>query len=93
MFELLGDAEAAVPRIDGHLHPLAAVYRRAVLPTIEEMLARDQLKLQLLFDLVPTRFATAEDLRPVDPQLHSLRNVNTPDDLRGALAEARQDAP
>lgn len=93
MFELLGDAEVVVPRIDGHLHPLAAVYRRAVLPAIEEMLARDQLKLQSLFDLVPTCFAAAEDLRPVDPQLHSLRNVNTPAELRAALVEARQGIP
>ncbi len=91
MFELLGDAEVAVPRIDGHLHPLAAVYRRSVLPTIEEMLARDQLKLQSLFDLVPTRFVSADELRPVDPQLHSLWNVNTPDDLCAALAAASDD--
>ncbi len=82
---------AAVPRIDGHLHPLAAVYRRSVLPTIEEMLARDQLKLQSLFDLVSTRFVSAEELRPVDPQLHSLWNVNTPEDLSAALAATIQD--
>jgi len=92
MFELLGDAEAAVPQIDGRLHPLAAVYRRSVLATVQQMLARDQLKLQSLFDLVPTRFVNAEELRTVDPQLHSLWNVNTPADLRAALARALLDA-
>src|SRR5438270_743027 len=36
--------EVAVPRVGGYLHPLAAVYRLAVLPHVRELLAADRLR-------------------------------------------------
>jgi len=40
----------------------------------------------ILFDAVPTRIIEAHELADVDPDLESLRNLNTPDDYRRALA-------
>jgi len=85
MVELLGANSIAVPRAGGRLHPLAAVYRVQVLPTIEELLASNQLRTTSLFGLLPTRIVTELELTEVDPSLASLRNLNTPEELQSAL--------
>ncbi|HVU86442.1 MAG TPA: molybdenum cofactor guanylyltransferase [Pirellulales bacterium] len=93
MASLVGEQEIAVPWIDGFYHPLAAVYRSTVVPEIEALLAADQLRPTFLFERVPTRRVTADELRDVDPQLASLRNLNTPADYLAALADANFTAP
>jgi molybdopterin-guanine dinucleotide biosynthesis protein A len=81
--------DAAVPQTDGYLHPLAAAYRLdIVLPKVEDLLAAEKLRPAFLFDLVGTRMLQETDLCDVDPQLDSLRNLNTPDDYHAALREA-----
>ena len=59
MLELLGDHDIAVMEIDGFPHPLSAVYRRAVLPQVESLLAQDRLRPVFLFDAVRTRRVSA----------------------------------
>jgi molybdenum cofactor guanylyltransferase len=88
MFSLLGDFDAAVPNDGQRLHPLAAVYRPSVLPTIEKLLAADRLRPVFLFDEVPTRVVPAADIRPVDPQLATLENLNSPEEYQAALIAA-----
>lgn len=88
MIELLGADDVAVPRTEGFYHPLAAVYRRRVLPHVERLLAKDRLRAADLFDLVDTREISAAELADVDPNLKTLRNLNRPEDYRAALAEA-----
>jgi molybdenum cofactor guanylyltransferase len=88
MIELLGDHDIAVMEIDGFPHPLSAVYRRGTLPQVEILLARDQLRPVFLFDAVRTLRVRPEEMISVDPQLRTLRNLNTRDDYRAALAEA-----
>ena len=82
---LLGDRWIAVPEVDGYRQPLAAVYRLDVLPTVRRLLAEDRLRPLDLFDEAPTRIVTADELRGADPELVSLRNVNTPEDYAAAL--------
>jgi molybdenum cofactor guanylyltransferase len=88
MIELLGDFDIAVMEIDGFPHPLSAVYRRANLPQVEALLERDKLRPVFLFDAVRTRRVQPEEMTSVDPHLRTLRNLNTRDDYRAALAEA-----
>jgi molybdopterin-guanine dinucleotide biosynthesis protein A len=38
--------------------------------------------------VLTTRVVTADELRDIDPDLTTLRNVNTPEDYRAALADA-----
>lgn len=88
MVELIGDHEIAVMDIDGFPHPLSAVYRRTLLPHVEALLASDRLRPALLFEAVRTRRVTPAEVASVDPNLLTLRNVNTPQDYRDALALA-----
>ncbi len=88
MVDLLGDHDIAVMEIDGFTHPLSAVYRRAVLPHVEALLAEDRLRPVFLFDAVRTRRVTPEEMVAVDPQLRTLRNLNTREDYLAALADA-----
>ena len=78
MAESLHDDAIAVPHIGGYYHPLAAVYRLSVLPVVRDQLAATNLRMQSLFDLVPTRVISAQDLAAIDPETRFLHNINTP---------------
>jgi molybdenum cofactor guanylyltransferase len=88
MIELLGEHDIAVMEIDGFPHPLSATYRRRVLPYIESLLEKERLRPVFLFDAVPTRRVLPEEMAAVDPQLRTLRNLNTREDYLAALSEA-----
>jgi molybdopterin-guanine dinucleotide biosynthesis protein A len=87
MIDLANDYDIAVMEIDGFTHPLSAVYRRAALPAVEDLLAHDRLRPVFLFDAMKTRRVKPEEMT-ADPQLHTLRNLNTREDYERALAEA-----
>ena len=88
MFDLLGDHAIAVPCCGGRHYPLAAVYRRNLTGLIEPLLAAQRLRPLFLFDLVPTRRVTPEQLVDVDPTLMSLENLNRPSEYLDALRRA-----
>ena len=88
MFELLGQADVAVPRDDQFHHPLAAVYRTSVLPHIESLLQEDRRRPVFLFERVPTHEVPIDELRQVDPELATLMNLNRPEDYEAALRRA-----
>jgi molybdopterin-guanine dinucleotide biosynthesis protein A len=87
MIEILGDRQICVPNVEGHPHPLAAVYRLEVLPAVRRSLAEDRLRLVFLFETVATRIVAADEILGVDPTFESLRNLNTPAEYDAALGE------
>ncbi len=89
LFDLLADDDdIVVPRDGKHHHPLAAVYRPRIVPTIEKLLADDRRRPFFLFSEVRTREVDVEGLRSSDPDLDSLLNVNSPDDYVLAMKKA-----
>lgn len=88
MIEMASDYDIAVIEIEGFAHPLSAVYRRNTLPHVESLLAQDKLRPVFLFDAMRTRRVQPEEMISVDPDLRTLRNLNTPDDYRAALSDA-----
>jgi molybdopterin-guanine dinucleotide biosynthesis protein A len=88
LVELLGDHDIAVMEIDGFTHPLSAVYRREVLPHIEVLLAQQKLRPAFLFDRLRTLRVKPEEMVSADPQLRTLRNLNTREDYLAALRDA-----
>jgi molybdopterin-guanine dinucleotide biosynthesis protein A len=86
---LVGDDDLAIPSFEGRLHPLAALYRRAaVLPAVEQLLRQDRLRPVFLTETVRARVVEGDELRAADPNLLTLRNLNTPDDYLRALGDA-----
>lgn len=88
LIELLGDHDIAVMEVDGFPHPLSAIYRRAILPEVESLLALDRLRPVFLFDAVRTRRVQTVEIGSVDPELRTLQNLNTPEDYAKALADS-----
>jgi molybdopterin-guanine dinucleotide biosynthesis protein A len=72
------DYDVVVPRWQDRFQPLHAVYRRSVLPLLEEQLARGELRPVFLFDRVRTRTIGEEEIRRFDPDGESFFNMNTP---------------
>jgi molybdopterin-guanine dinucleotide biosynthesis protein A len=88
MFQLLGDYEIAVPFDGEYHHSLAAVYRPRVLGKVEALLAAGRLRPRFLLDEVRTREVPVDELREVDPELNTLKNLNRYEDYLAALAAA-----
>ena len=82
--------DVALMAIDGFAHPLSAVYRRNVLPHVEALLASDRLRPAFLFETVKTRRVAPVEMT-ADPDLRTLRNLNTREDYEEALREAGLD--
>ena len=87
MIDLASDYDIAVMEIDGFTHPLSAIYRRATLPSVEDLLVNNRLRPVFLFDAMKTRRVKPEEMT-ADPHLRTLRNLNTREDYEQALVEA-----
>ena len=93
LFMQLGDADAVVPHDAEHLHPLCAVYRTNIHGSIENQLTRGRLSLHQFIEQLDAKFIPVETLRKIDPELLSLRNVNSHEDYVSALEDAGLSTP
>jgi molybdopterin-guanine dinucleotide biosynthesis protein A len=69
---------------DMDMHPLHAVYRRTCLPLIQAAIDRGDRRLNAFLPDAKVRYFGAEEIRAHDPDLRSLLNVNTPEELAQA---------
>ena len=77
--------DAIVPVVDGYEEPLHTLYHRRCLSAIEARLAAGQRRVISFMPDVRTLYVQEEDLRAVDPQLHSFFNTNTPEEWAEAM--------
>lgn len=77
-------APAVVPEASGLIQPLAAVWRRCVLPTARARAARGELSLHGLAEEVGAEIFTEQEWRALDPSGNSFANVNTIQDYAAA---------
>jgi molybdenum cofactor guanylyltransferase len=86
------DADVALPHVGGFPQPLAAAYRTALVDTVERLIAEDRMRPAFLFEAVRVRRLDAAALladpalAALDPELHSVLNLNEPDDYDAARA-------
>jgi molybdopterin-guanine dinucleotide biosynthesis protein A len=73
-------APAVVPRWEGHLQPLHALWSRQALPALERALAAGTPSLQRLAELVGAVVVEPEAWRAVDPAGLAFQNANTPEE-------------
>lgn len=75
----LQDHDAIVPVIDGKLHPLAAIYKKTIIPILEEQIRDKNYKLKdalQKMDIVYVDVSGQEEYRKM------LRNINTIEDYK-----------
>jgi formate dehydrogenase accessory protein FdhD len=82
-------AQVVVPVTDKGTEPLLALYHRDCLPVARRVLDSGRRRLVAMFADLRVVEVPVEELRGADPELVSLFNVNTPEDLM----EARENAP
>jgi molybdopterin-guanine dinucleotide biosynthesis protein A len=78
--------DGAIPRGPDGLHPLHAVYAKRCAEALGRAVEGGRLKLTDAIAGLDLAEIGAEELRRFDPGLHSLFNVNRPEDLQRARA-------
>jgi FdhD protein len=81
LWDARGDAQAVMPVGDKGPEPLLALYHRDCLPVAKSVLDSGRRRLVAMLSSVRVVEVPLEALREADPDLVSLVNVNTPEDL------------
>lgn len=89
----LGDRDLAVVKEGKFFHPLAGVYRVNLADRVASLLEQDRLRPLFLIEESNSREIDVEELRDVDPDLDSLRNMNTPQEYRAILESLKLPIP
>lgn len=76
--------DAVVPSCGGKVEPLHAVYRRGLLPFLEQQLSKEKRKIQDLFSAVRVRYVIEQEIDRFDPARKSFKNLNTPQEYEEA---------
>ena len=68
------ETDIIVPVVDGRIHPLAAIYKKRILPVVESQIQSGNYRLRKILDQVNTKYIdVSDDARMVE----MLRNINT----------------
>jgi molybdenum cofactor guanylyltransferase len=86
VLEQAGQADIVIPDLNGKLQPMHAVYSKACLPYLKELVDASRLKVQELCAIpeLSVHRIPQSVFERVDPELRSFFNINTPEDLARA---------
>ena len=76
--------DIVMPETAAGFEPLCAIYSKRCLKPAKEHLGANKVKIQWAFRSNRIKHITENQLRPVDPELRSFLNINTPEDLARA---------
>lgn len=78
--------DAVVPLIEGKLHPLLAVYKKSALPTIQQCLQQDQLRMVHVLSLLRVKYIEEKEIQKAVGKDMSAAffNMNRPEDYETA---------
>lgn len=76
--------DIVIPRADGMVEPLHAVYSKSCLPVMDRMMSEGDMRVRNLLRRVNVRYVEGGELDEFDPLHRSWFNINTPEDLREA---------
>ncbi|HJV46187.1 MAG TPA: molybdenum cofactor guanylyltransferase [Bacillota bacterium] len=79
------EVDAVVPRWDGQLHPLFAVYRKACAKSIEECIITGNLRLVHFLDRLNVRYVEQDELQKVISSDVVFTNMNNPEEYQMVL--------
>lgn len=82
---------AVVPRCEGRVEPLCAVYARSCLPVIEDLLQAGENQVRQVFGKVTTCYVEEAELQRFGDAKQLFFNLNTPQDWREALRRKEEE--
>jgi molybdopterin-guanine dinucleotide biosynthesis protein A len=62
--------------------PLHSIYSKKCLKTVKKMVLNDALKISPLFDELRAKIMPVDDVKRIDPEMLSFKNINTESDLK-----------
>jgi molybdopterin-guanine dinucleotide biosynthesis protein A len=80
--------DIVIPETSKGFEPLCSVYSKRCFKPIEEQLEKKSFKIQQVFQKLRVKKISEDILRAIDPELISLYNINTPEDLARAKQAA-----
>jgi len=81
LIDLSPGYDIVIPKTQDGWQPLHAIYSQKCLPFMEDLIRKDNLKIIDFFHRVKKREVPTEEILPLDPNLTSFLNVNTPEEL------------
>lgn len=84
MVQLSPEFDVVIPRVGEETEPLHAIYSKACLQPVADLLDRGQRRVIHFFDRVRVRYVDPREIEAFDPEHLSFFNINTPDDLQQA---------
>lgn len=90
MMQRVANYDVVMPRLNGYVEPLHAIYSRRCIEPIQRLLAADDYRIIHFMHEVSVRHVESEEIDAFDPTHLSFFNINTPDDLARARAEYRR---
>ncbi len=90
--DLASGWDLVVPRVDGRIEPMHAVYRReSCIVAVAESKTRGERRMTEVHPRVRVRYVDEPALLAIDPQLRAFTNINTEADLERARRMAEAD--
>lgn len=74
--------DVILPKTEDGLEPLHAIYSKNCVPPIRRLLEENKSRIIDVFPFVRVNVVDSSELLPLDPDMESFINLNTPDDLR-----------
>ena len=87
------EVEAAMPTSPKRIFGMTAIYRCDVVAKIADMIERRQLRVSDLATELKTQRISVEEIRKADPELDSMKNLNSPSDYLDFLRQRGFDCP
>jgi molybdopterin-guanine dinucleotide biosynthesis protein A len=81
MFLLSPGYDVVMPYVRGEAEPMHAIYGKACIPPIQELIRAGERKIITFLPQVQVRDVRDDEIRILDPQYRSFFNLNTPKDL------------
>ena len=85
-------ADIVVQRSEDYWEPLHAVYFRTFIKPIERLMKEGELQIIKAYKWTKVREVKREELEPIDPDIQSFMNFNTPEELE-QIKEAHRASP
>jgi molybdopterin-guanine dinucleotide biosynthesis protein A len=82
MTSFAGEYDVVLPKIGAFAEPLHAVYRRGLLPVIEDHIKHEHRRIQSIFTGLRVRYITEKEIDRFDPLRRSFINLNTPEEYK-----------